>query len=58
MRTQAFGWLTADEAAVKFGITPDAVRRRVREGRLPGKTHGGRVYVDLVEFDRQLRRRR
>jgi hypothetical protein len=53
-----WGWLTVEEAAKKFEITPDAVRRRVREGRLPGRTYAGRVYVDLVEFDRVLRRRR
>jgi hypothetical protein len=58
MRSRAFAWLTADEAALKFGITADAVRRRVREGRLPGRTHAGRVYVDMVEFDRLLRHRR
>src|SRR5262245_65238268 len=48
-------WLTVEEAAKKFGITTDAVRRRVRENRLPGVTYGGRVYVDLELFDVMLR---
>lgn len=38
-------WLTVTDAAVALGVTPAAVRMRIRRGRLEGRTDGRHVYV-------------
>jgi excisionase family DNA binding protein len=44
-------WLTLDEAGERLGISRDAVRMRVKRGRLESKTHGRRVYVSAAGVD-------
>jgi predicted transcriptional regulator len=48
-------WRTPEQVAALLDITPAAVRARVRRGQIPGHFHHGRIYVDLREFDEQLR---
>jgi predicted ArsR family transcriptional regulator len=43
--------LTIDQAADHLGISPDAVRSRVKRGTLASEREDGRVYV-LVDVDR------
>ena len=43
--------LTIDQAADRLGISPDAVRSRVKRGTLAAEREAGRVYV-LVDADR------
>jgi predicted ArsR family transcriptional regulator len=43
--------LTIDQAADHLGISPDAVRSRVKRGTLASEREDGRVYV-LVDADR------
>jgi excisionase family DNA binding protein len=38
-------WLTVAQAADLLGCTPDAVRMRIRRGRLDARRQGRRVYV-------------
>jgi excisionase family DNA binding protein len=47
-------WLTVPQAAVLLGCTPDAVRMRIRRGRLVTRRQGRRVYVaraSVVQLD-------
>lgn len=39
-------WLTVREAADALDCSPDAVRARVRRGRLRGRYQGRRLYID------------
>ena len=32
-----YGWMTAEEAGVALGVTPQAIRRACREGRIEGR---------------------
>lgn len=57
-RRTPWGWLTTKQASEILGITPHRVAARVREGKLPGRTVGGRVYVDREELERLFSRRR
>jgi helix-turn-helix protein len=45
-------WLTLSEAAGRLGCTPDAVRMRVRRGRLEHCYQGRRLYVSADSIDR------
>ena len=45
-------WLTLDEAGERLGCTADAVRMRVKRGRLEAKTQGRRVYVSAASVER------
>jgi excisionase family DNA binding protein len=45
-------WLTLDEAALRLGISRDAVRMRAQRGRLLTRNHGRRVYVSAASVDR------
>ncbi len=45
-------WLTLDEAGERLGCTADAVRMRVKRGRLDAKTQGRRVYVSASSVER------
>lgn len=44
-------WLSPGHVAVLLGVTPQAVRQRIRRGRLPAVENGGRLWVrrDLLE---------
>jgi excisionase family DNA binding protein len=44
--------LTVSEAAESLGISPDAVRSRIKRGTLPTVREGGRVFVALGSTDR------
>jgi excisionase family DNA binding protein len=45
-------WLTLTEAADRLGCSPDAVRMRVRRGRLEHRYQGRRLYVSAEAVDR------
>jgi excisionase family DNA binding protein len=45
-------WLTFREAGERLGCSPDAVRMRVRRGRLHAEHQGRRVYVSAESVDR------
>jgi excisionase family DNA binding protein len=45
-------WLTLEEAGEQLGVSADAVRMRVKRGRLEGKTQGRRVYVSAASVER------
>ncbi len=45
--------LTPDEAAAYLGVSPYTVRQRLKDGEIPGRKHGARWLirvVDLVAF--------
>lgn len=44
-------WLTLDQAADRLGCTADAVRMRVKRGRLESRKQGRRVYVSARSVD-------
>jgi excisionase family DNA binding protein len=44
-------WLTLAEAAGRLGCSPDAVRMRVRRGRLDSRRQGSRLYVSAASVD-------
>ena len=44
-------WLTLAEAAERLGCSPDAVRMRVKRGRLRARRQGRRVYVSAPDVD-------
>lgn len=48
-------WRTPEQVAVLLDISPEAVRARLRRQQIPGHYHHGRWFVDLREFDEQLR---
>jgi excisionase family DNA binding protein len=50
--------LTVSEAAESLGISPDAVRSRIKRGTLPTMRDGGRVFVALGSPDRPTDRQR
>jgi len=50
--------LTVSEAAESLGISPDAVRSRIKRGTLPTVRQGGRVFVALGSNDRPTDRPR
>lgn len=45
-------WLTLEEAGEQLGCSADAVRMRVKRGRLEAKTQGRRVYVSAASVER------
>jgi excisionase family DNA binding protein len=45
-------WLTLDQAAARLGCSPDAVRMRVKRGRLEHRYQGRRLYVSADAVDR------
>ena len=47
-------WLPVSEAARRYDMSEDTVRRRVARGTMPGTKIEGRVFVDAVEWERQL----
>jgi excisionase family DNA binding protein len=44
-------WLTLSEAGERLGCSPDAVRMRVKRGRLEARRQGSRVYVSAASVD-------
>ena len=44
-------WLTLDEAGERLGVSADAVRMRVKRGRLESRRQGRRVYVSVESVD-------
>ena len=44
-------WLTLDQAADRLACSVDAVRMRVKRGRLEARHHGRRVYVSRSSVD-------
>lgn len=44
-------WLTVEQAAERLSCSPDAVRMRVKRGRLEGRHQGRRVYVSAASVD-------
>jgi excisionase family DNA binding protein len=45
-------WLTVGEAAEQLACSTDAVRMRVRRGRLKGRKQGRRLYVSADSIQR------
>jgi excisionase family DNA binding protein len=45
-------WLTVDQAAERLSCSSDAVRMRVKRGRLEHRRQGRRVYVSAESVDR------
>lgn len=45
-------WLTLEEAGEQLGCSADAVRMRVRRGRLEARRQGRRVYVSAASVER------
>jgi excisionase family DNA binding protein len=45
-------WLTLDEAAERLGCSRDAVRMRVKRGRLEARHQGRRVYISADSVER------
>lgn len=45
-------WLTLAEAGERLGCSQDAVRMRVKRGRLEHRRQGSRVYVSAESVDR------
>jgi excisionase family DNA binding protein len=45
-------WLTLKQAAQRLSCSPDAVRMRVRRGRLEHRYQGRRLYVSADAVDR------
>jgi excisionase family DNA binding protein len=45
-------WLTLDEAAEQLGVSADAVRMRVKRGRLQSRRQGRRLYVSAASVER------
>jgi excisionase family DNA binding protein len=45
-------WLTLEQAAERLGCTSDAVRMRVKRGRLEHRRQGRRLYVSAEGVDR------
>ena len=45
-------WLTLDQAAERLGCSADAVRMRVKRGRLEHRRQGRRLYVSTEGVDR------
>jgi len=48
---QSRAWLTLREAAERLGCTPDAVRMRIKRGRLEHRHHGRRLYVSAASVE-------
>jgi excisionase family DNA binding protein len=44
-------WLTLREAGEQLGCSPDAVRMRVKRGRLVAERQGSRLYVSAASVD-------
>jgi excisionase family DNA binding protein len=45
-------WLTLAQAAARLGCTSDAVRMRVKRGRLEARRQGRRLYVSAASVER------
>jgi excisionase family DNA binding protein len=45
-------WLTLEEAGERLGVSADAVRMRVKRGRLESRQQGRRLYVSADSVDR------
>ena len=45
-------WLTVEQAAERLSCSPDAVRMRVKRGRLEHRRQGRRIYVSGESVDR------
>jgi excisionase family DNA binding protein len=45
-------WLTLAEAAERLGCSTDAVRMRVKRGRLEHRRQGRRLYISAESLDR------
>lgn len=43
-------WLSPAEAANQIGVTAQAIRQRIKRGRLPAVENGGRVWVRADHF--------
>lgn len=48
-------WRSVRQTAELLDLTEKAVRTRCEKGQLPYRKLDGRLYVDMVELDRQLR---
>ena len=46
-------WLTASEAAAAVGVTDSAIRKWIRNGRLPAVKRGGRWLVNRNDLHAQ-----
>lgn len=51
MSEQQPRWITPTEAGAVLGIKPEAVKWRLRQGRLAGRLYGNRWYVDGKALD-------
>ena len=43
--------ITPEEAARYLGISPHTVRRRLSEGELPGRKHGAKWLIRVVDLE-------
>lgn len=44
-------WLTLEEAGEQLGCSPEAIRGRIRRGRLEARRQGRRVYVSAASVE-------
>ena len=51
VREDGSPWLTLDQEADRLACSVDAVRMRVKRGRLEARHHGRRVYVSRSSVD-------
>ena len=50
-------WLPVSEAARRYDMSENTIRRRVARGTMPGVKVEGRVFVDAVAWERELEER-
>jgi excisionase family DNA binding protein len=51
-RSDGLRWLTVEQAAERLSCSSDAVRMRVKRGRLEHRRQGRRLYVSAEAVDR------
>ena len=51
-RTNGPRWMTVEQAADRLSCSPDAIRMRVKRGRLEHRRQGLRVYISAESVDR------
>lgn len=49
-------FLTIYEAALRIGVSPDTIRRRVKSGELPAALFAGKYRIAVDDLDAMVRR--